>query len=73
MENPTHANLLLQFIKELRIKSKTFKKMFTLTVFEILLFEGRSVMSPAQRGTGNEKFLVKNQKNIGFLLKLFKR
>ena len=28
--------------------------MFTLTVFEILLFEGRSVLSPAQRGAGSE-------------------
>ena len=28
--------------------------MFTLTVFEILLSKGRSVLSPAQRGTGSE-------------------
>ena len=44
--------------------------MFTLTVFEILLSEGRSVLSPAQRGTGNEraKVSLKNQKNIRTLL-----
>ena len=29
--------------------------MFTLTVFEILRLEGRSVLGPAQRGTGNER------------------
>ena len=46
--------------------------MFTLTVFEILLSEGRSVLSPAQRGTGNEraKVSLKNQKNIRTLLTL---
>ena len=29
--------------------------MFTPTVFEILMAERRSVLSPAQRGTGNER------------------
>ena len=29
--------------------------MFTLTVFEILLFKAKSVLSPAQRGIGTEK------------------
>ena len=33
------------------------KAIFTLTVFEILLFEGRSVLSLAQRSTGSEKNL----------------
>ena len=28
--------------------------MFTLTVFEILLFEGRMVLGPAQQVPGNE-------------------
>ena len=39
--------------------------MITLTVFEIFLFEGRSVLGPAQRGAGSErvKFLVKRTKN----------
>ena len=31
------------------------KTMFTLTVFEILLFEGRSVLGPAQQGRGSER------------------
>ena len=44
--------------------------MFTLTVLKILLSEGRSVLSPAQRGAGNEraKVSLKNQKNIRTLL-----
>ena len=29
--------------------------MFTLTVFEVLLFQGRSVLWPAERVTGIEK------------------
>ena len=29
--------------------------MFTPTDFEILMSEGKSVLSPAQRGTGSEK------------------
>ena len=41
--------------------------MFTPTVFEILISEGRAVLSPAERGTGSErvKVLVKNQKIFG--------
>ena len=44
--------------------------MFTLTVFEILLSEGRSVLSPAQRVTGSERvkktlpFVVINENQI---------
>ena len=30
-------------------------KMFTLTIFKILLFLGRSVPSPAQQSTGSER------------------
>ena len=33
----------------------SLKAMFTLTVFRILLFKGRLVLSPAQRGTGSER------------------
>ena len=47
--------------------------MFTFTtVFEILLSEGRSVLSPTQRGKGSNrvKVSVKNQKNIEDLLEL---
>ena len=50
------------------------KVLFTLDVFEILLFECRSVLSPSQRDTGSErvKFSVKNKlKNI--LLKLLEK
>ena len=40
--------------------------MFTLTVFEILLFKGKLVLSLFQQSTGSEmvKVLVKNQKHI---------
>ena len=31
------------------------KTLFTLTVFEILLFEEWQVLSPAKRGTGSER------------------
>ena len=37
--------------------------MFTLTFFEILLFKGRSVLSPAQQGTGSKR--VKTSKWSG--------
>ena len=48
------------------------KAMFTLTGFEILLFVGRTVLSPSQQGTVCErvKVSVKNQKNIRILLQL---
>ena len=51
---------------------KVVKAMLALTVFEILLFVGRSVLSPAQWGTRgkNVEVLVKNQKNFRILLKL---
>ena len=46
--------------------------MFALTVFEILLSEGKS---PAQRGTGREgvKVSLKNQKNIRNLLEMLEK
>ena len=49
--------------------------MFTLTVFEMLLFETRSLLSHAQRDTGSKmvKFSVKNQKNVRLLLKLLEK
>ena len=49
--------------------------MFTLTVFEILLFECRSVLWPAQWGAESEsvKISVKKQKNVGLLLKLLEK
>ena len=45
---------------EYSFKNVAAKASFTLTVFEILLSEGRSVFSPAQRGTGSEKANVMN-------------
>ena len=41
---------------------------FSITVFEILLLEGRSVLSPNQRGAGSErvKFSVKAKKMFDF-------
>ena len=55
------------FFKKLLVKA-----MFAFTVFELLLFENRSVLSPAQRGTGSErvKVPVKNKANVLMLLKL---
>ena len=42
-------------LAECSLKNVLVKAMFTLTVFEILLSDGRSVLSPAQRGTGSER------------------
>ena len=49
--------------------------MFSLGVFEILMSEGRLVLSPTQWGTGSErvKVSVKNQKVIQNLLKLLEK
>ena len=49
--------------------------MFTITTFEILVYEYRSVLSPARWNTGSErvKVSVKKQKNIGYLLKLLEK
>ena len=43
---------------EYSLKNRPIKAIFTPTVFEILMSEGRSVLSPAQRGTWSER--VKN-------------
>ena len=40
---------------EYSLKSVPIKAMFTPTVFDILMSEGRSVFSPVQRGTGSER------------------
>ena len=49
--------------------------MFTLTVFEVLKFEGRSVLWHTQRVTskGRVKFSVKNQENVWLMLELLKK
>ena len=41
--------------KEIPFKNVSVKAMFPLTVFKILLFISRIILSPAQRGTGNER------------------
>ena len=46
-------------LKDVRVKA-----VFTVTVFEILLFEGRSVLSPDQQGTGSKR--VKSNPAIQF-------
>ena len=48
------------------------KALLTLAAFAILLLECRLVVSPIQRGTGNErdKFPVKDQENIWLLFKI---
>ena len=53
--------LLIQFL--------LVKAIFTVTVFEILLFEGRSVISPTHRGTGTER--VDKIVNLNCSLKIY--
>ena len=43
---------------EYSLENLPLKAMFTRTVFQILMSEGRSVLSPSKRGTGRES--VKN-------------
>ena len=66
---------LIKKLIEYSLKSVSVNSMFTPTVFEILLSEGRSVISPAQRGTGSKrvKVSVKKQTNIQNLLKLLEK
>ena len=51
------------------------KAIFMLTVLKILLSEGRSVLCPAQQGTGSVKVkvLVKNKNCIRNLLKFLEK
>ena len=44
------------------------KAMFTLIVFEILLFEARSVLSLTQRGTGSKKLMYYNRNIIKVII-----
>ena len=46
--------IIRKFIKY-SLKNVLVKTMFILTFFEILMFEGRSVLAPAQQGTGSER------------------
>ena len=43
------------------LKNVAAKAMFTPTVFKILISEDKSVLSPAQRGTGSERVNVYEQ------------
>ena len=58
---------LRKFIKYF-FKNTLVKAVFTFTVFEILLFKVRSVLSFAQRETGSKRIKIsgKKQKKIGF-------
>ena len=47
-------------LAEYSLTNVVAKAMFTLRIFEILLSEGRSVLSPAQRSTGREMVNVMN-------------
>ena len=57
LRNASAKSISLHTNRELiqySLKNVPLKAMFTLPVFEILLSEGRPVLSPAQRGTGSE-------------------
>ena len=66
---------IIRKLIEYFLKNICVKAMFTLTVFEILLFKGRSLLTPAQRGTRSKRvqILVKIKKNVLFLLKLLEK
>ena len=61
---------------EYSLKNVSVKAMFT--VFEVFLFEGRSVLSPAQRGTRSARAKISNwvfstsKENLSLLLEYFK-
>ena len=60
---------------ECSLENFLLKAMFSPTIFEILLSEGKSIMSPAQRDTGSKRgnVSVKNQSNIGNFLKFLEK
>ena len=66
----TIRKLIKYSLKKIRVKA-----MFTTTIFEMLLFVGKTVLSPTQRDTGSERVNVpvKNQKNLQILLKLLEK
>ena len=47
--------------------------MFILTVFEILVLEGRSVLYPAQRLQAGKEISIKNQKIVWLLSELLEK
>ena len=51
------------------------KALFTLTLFRILLFKGRSILAPAQQGTGSKRVnfsMKKTKKMVGISRNCFK-
>ena len=69
-------NLTTVIAKSINVNN--FRKLvrhFSFIVFEILLPESRTVLSPAKRSTGSERVNVslKNQNSFWILLKLLKR
>ena len=44
------------------------KAMFTLTIFEILLFKGRWVLSPAQKGKGSKSVNKRTSVDISHVM-----
>ena len=66
---------IIRKLIEYFLKNICVKTMFTLPVFEILLFKGRSLLTPAQRGTRSRRvqISVKIKKNVLFLLKLLEK
>ena len=52
--NMKTCNIIRKLIEYFK-KKVLVKAMFTLNIFEILLLEGRSVLGPAQQGTGSKR------------------
>ena len=76
--NAIAKSINLHIIRKLikySLKKDFLKAMFTLSDFEILLFEARSIPWPAQLVTGSRrvKISVKNQRNVRLLLELLEK
>ena len=57
---PLESLHTIRKLVEYSLKNVAAKAIFTISVFEILLFEGRSVLPPAQRSTVSEMVNVMN-------------
>ena len=64
----SNLNIIRKLI-EYSFKKVPVKEQFTFTVFEILLFLGRSVLRPAQWLTGSERVKI-SVKNIHIYIQL---
>ena len=60
-----NLHVIKKFIKY-SFKNVPVKAIFTLTIFEMLLFEDRLVLLPTQRGTGSERvnINIKHKHNL---------